>query len=94
MEVKIQEIADRAKSNSHRIERLEEHAERQDELIKAVAVMAEKQNKMDESLSEIKTDIKSIKEKPSKRWDSIVEKALLCIVAGLLGFVFVKLGLA
>ncbi len=94
MEVKLQEISDRAKSNSRRIEALEEHIERQDELIRSVAVMAEKQNEMDKSLGEIKSDIKQIKDKPANRWDSIVEKALLCVVAGLVGFIFVKLGLA
>ncbi|MDO5123655.1 MAG: hypothetical protein Q4D44_03190 [Eubacteriales bacterium] len=94
MEVKLQEIDDRSKSNSRRIEALEEHIERQDELIKSVAVMAEKQNEMDKSLGEIKSDIKQIKDKPAKRWDSIVEKALLCVVTGLIGYIFVKLGLA
>lgn len=94
MEVKMQEISDRTKSNTRRIEKIEEHLEKQDELIKSVAVMAEKQSEMESSLGEIKTDIKQIKDKPSKRWDSIVEKVLLCIVAGLVGYIFIKLGLA
>ncbi len=94
MEVKLQEVMDRAKSNTRRITALEEHAERQDELIKSVAVLAEKQSEMDKNLGEIKDDIKLIKDKPSRRWDAIVEKALLCIIAGLIGFIFVKLGLA
>lgn len=94
MEVKMQEIIDRSKSNTRRIEKIEEHLEKQDELIKSVAVMAEKQSEMESSLGEIKTDIKQIKDKPGKRWDSIVEKALLCIVAGLVGYIFIKLGLA
>lgn len=94
MEVKLQEIDDRARSNSRRIEALEEHIERQDELIRSVAVMAEKQNEMDKSLGEIKSDIKQIKDKPAKRWDSVIEKILLCIVTGIVGYIFVKLGLA
>ncbi len=90
----MQELSDRSKSNTRRIEKIEEHLEKQDELIKSVAVMAEKQSEMESSLGEIKTDIKQIKDKPLKRWDSIVEKALLCIVAGLVGYIFIKLGLA
>ena len=46
MEVKLQEVMGLAKSNKHRINKLEEQAERQDELIKAVAVMAEKQSEI------------------------------------------------
>ena len=94
MEVKLQEVMDLAKSNKHRINKLEEQAERQDELIKAVAVMAEKQSEMDKNLGEIKNDIKVIKDKPGKRWDAIVDKILLAIVAGLIGFILFKLGLA
>lgn len=94
MEVKLQEVMDLAKSNKHRINKLEEQAERQDELIKAVAVMAEKQSEMDKNLGEIKNDIKVIKDKPGRRWDSVIEKILLCIVTGIVGYIFVKLGLA
>lgn len=94
MEVKIQELSDLAKSNKRRIEKLEEHQEQQDKLLNTVSLIAQKQESMESSLGEIKTDIKQIKDKPGKRWDSIVEKALLCIVAGLVGYIFIKLGLA
>ena len=65
MEVKLQEVRDLAKSNQKRIDKLEEQTERQDELIKAVAVMAEKQSEMDKNLGEVKNDIKVIKDKPA-----------------------------
>lgn len=90
----MQELSDLAKSNKRRIEKLEEHQEQQDKLLNTVSLIAQKQESMESSLGEIKTDIKQIKDKPSKRWDSIVEKALLCVVAGLVGYIFIKLGLA
>lgn len=90
----MQELSDLAKSNKRRIEKLEEHQEQQDKLLNTVSLIAQKQESMESSLGEIKTDIKQIKDKPGKRWDSIVEKALLCIVAGLVGYIFIKLGLA
>lgn len=94
MEVKLQEVRDLAKSNQKRIDKLEKQSERQDELIKAVAVMAEKQSEMDKNLGEIKNDIKVIKDKPGRRWDAVVDKVLLAIVAGIVGFILFKLGLA
>ena len=94
VEVKYQEVLDRAKSNTRRIDKLEERADKNDELIKSVAVLAEKQSEMESSLGEIKTDIKSIKDKPGKRWDSIVEKALLAVVTGLIGYIFIRLGIS
>lgn len=90
----MQELSDLAKSNKRRIEKLEEHQEQQDKLLNTVSLIAQKQESMESSLGEIKTDIKQIKDKPGKRWDSIVEKALLCVVAGLVGYIFIKLGLA
>lgn len=93
MEIKLQETYDLAKSNKHRIEKLERESEDMHELIKTVAVMAEKQNEMGENLGEMKIDIKSIKEKPGKRWDAIVEKIIMLIIAALVGFILMKLGL-
>ena len=52
------------------------------------------QEDMDSDMKEIKADVKTLAGKPGQRWDSIVEKALLAIVAGLLGWVMVKLGIS
>lgn len=46
-----------------------------------------------ESLGALKSDIGELKQKPAKRWESIVDKVLMTIVAALLGFILFKLGL-
>lgn len=93
MEVKLQKAMDLAESNKRRIDKLEEHQEKQDKLLNTVALIAQKQESMEYSLGEIKNDIRQIKDKPGKRWDSIVEKILLAIITGLVAFVMYKLGL-
>ena len=49
---------------------------------------------MDTDLKEIKGDVKNIILKPAKRWDSIVEKAILAAVGVLVAYIAVKAGLA
>ena len=84
--------AQRSKSNTHRIDRLEERQDSLDKLVTSVAEMATKQNAMEGDISEIKSDVKKITEKSGLRWESIVDKIILAVVAAIVGAVMVKLG--
>ena len=59
-----------------------------------LAAIAQKQMDMDEDVKEIKTEVKAINLKPAKRWEGIVEKAILAAVSVLVAYMAVKLGLA
>ena len=86
-------VEDRSKSNSHRLKTVEEKQDAMTELVQSVAAMAQKQVDMDADLKEIKADVKYISQKPAKRWDSIVDKALLTAVGALVAYIAVQLGL-
>lgn len=94
LERRLSHVEDRAKSNTHRLTEVERRQEDMTELIQSVAVIAQKQTDMDEDLQEIKTDVKQLTAKPGKRWETIVEKALLAAVAGVVGYILFRLGLA
>ena len=94
LERRLSHVEDRAKSNTHRLTEVERKQEDMTELVQSVAVIAQKQTDMDEDLQEIKTDVKRLTGKPGKRWDSIVEKVLLALVTGVMGYILLKLGLA
>lgn len=64
------------------------------DLVQSVSAIAQKQSDMDTDLKEIKSDVKNITLKPAKRWESIVEKAILAVVGVLVAYVAVKVGLA
>ena len=81
------------KSNTKRLDKMEKVQETLTDLVKSVATIAQKQVDMDGDMKEVKADVKAIVGKPGKRWDSIVEKALLAIVSGLVAFVLFKLGI-
>lgn len=80
------------KQHQEDIERLERQQEDQTELVRSVAQIAQKQTDMGAELSEIKQDMKALAAKPGKRWDNIVEKALLAVVTGLIGYIMFRLG--
>lgn len=86
-------VEDRSKSNAHRLVKVEQAQEDMTELVRSVSAIAQKQTDMDADMKEIKADVKALSGKPAKRWESIVEKALLTAVAALVGWCLIRLGI-
>ena len=82
-------IESRCKSNTHRINELQEHQTALDRLATSVEVLATKQETVEGDVKEIKEDVKAITGKPGKRWDSLVDKALAAL-AGVWGWGYVE----
>ena len=93
-EHRLTAVEELAKGNKRRIEKVEKAQEDITALVESVASIAQKQKDMDSDMKEIKADVKSLSGKPAKRWESVVEKALLAIVAALVGWLMTRLGLA
>ena len=66
-------IESRCKSNTHRIDELQEHQSALDRLVTSVEVLATKQETVEGDVKEIKEDVKTITGKAGKRWDSLVD---------------------
>ena len=90
---RLVKVEERSKSNTHRIRELQEQQKNITELVQSVSAIAQKQSDMDTDLKEIKSDVKNITLKPAKRWESIVEKAILATVGILVAYVAVRMGL-
>ena len=93
IERRLTKVEDREKSNSYRLDEVEKRQEDITELVQSVATIAQKQNDMDSDVREIKTDVKALMAKPAKRWDTVVEKALLAVVGALVAFALARFGL-
>lgn len=89
----IAEIEQRSKSNTRRIEALEQEQAQIHDLVTSVALIAQKQNDIETSISEIKKDVKSITEKPAKWWDSVTMHIVTTIVGALVMYLLVRLGI-
>lgn len=82
------------KDYDRRLRAVEDQQKNITELVQSVSAIAQKQSDMDTDLKEIKSDVKNITLKPAKRWESIVEKAILAAVGVLVAYVAVKIGMA
>ena len=86
-------VEDRSKSNTRRIEELEKRQDNLDDLVSTVKVLATREENVENDVKEIKKDVKSLTDKPAKRWDGLVDKIILTIAAAVIGFVLAQLGL-
>lgn len=91
-EHRLTEVEDRAKSNSHRLDEVERRQNSLEELVGTVRVLALRLETVETNVGEIKRDVKELTGKPGKRWDAIVEKALLTVVGAILLYILARLG--
>ena len=59
-----------------------------------MAVINTKLQQIEDKLDDLSEDVKALKEKPSKRWESISAAVLQWVVTALLAYIAVKIGLA
>lgn len=93
MEHRMTAVEDRSRSNTKRLDEVEKRQDNLDELVSTVKVLAVREENVESDVKEIKTDVKSLKDVPSKRWNAIVEKALLVIVGAVITFIMSKIGI-
>ena len=91
--VKLQETTDRSTRNEGRIKKLESESAALHQLATSVAVMAEQLKTMNKSVSTLTNEVEELKEKPGKRWESVVSTVIVGIATALLGFLLAKFGL-
>lgn len=84
---------ERSKSNSHRIDQLEDWKKDQTELIKAVSQMAEKQNTIERDVGVIQKNVQALNEKAGKRWEGVVDKIISALVGGVIAWLLVQVGI-
>ena len=59
----------------------------------AVALIEERMTQIKEDTEEIKESVRELKDKPAKRWEGLVEKALWAICAAVIAFLLGRVGL-
>ena len=93
IQAKIVEIEQLSKSNTHRINDLEEDNRALHQLATSVEVLATKQETIEANVSEIKDDVKSLKAIPGGKWDALVKAVVTAIVGALVGFALAHAGI-
>lgn len=90
--LKLQEVVDRAARNEGRIKKLEGEHEVLQKLATSVAVMAEQIKTMNSNVQVLTGKVDKLEEKPSKRWDGMVDKIILTVAAAVVGFILAHFG--
>ena len=92
-ERRLTEVEERSKANSHRLDDVEKRQDNLDELVSTAKVLAVREENVESDVKEIKVDVKSLTDKPGKRWDGLIDKIVMVITAAIVGFFLAKLGL-
>lgn len=92
-EHRLTEVEDRSKSNSHRLDDLAKRQDNFDELVGTVKSLVVREENVENDVKEIKSDVKSLTQKPGQKWDSLMDKIILTIAAAVVGFILAKLGI-
>ena len=100
MAVKVAELEHRAKSNTRRIDKLEQQTEAIQSLATSVEVMVKEQSHQTEAIERIEKNVEKLdgkvevlEHKPSKRLDGIMEKVAITIISALIGFILAQIGI-
>lgn len=92
----IKDLADvqqRTHSNTRRIEVLEKGQADLNQLVTSVALIAQKQEQMEHGIEEIRGDVRTLLQKPARRWESIVEIVFKVVLTALITAALIKLGI-
>lgn len=92
-EKRLTAVEDRAKSNSRRLDDMEKRQDNLDELVGTVKVLAVREENVENDVKEIKSDVKSLTNKPAQKWDAFVDKIFFTVVGAIVGFILFKLGI-
>ena len=92
-EERLSKVEERSKSNSHRLDEVEKRQDNLDDLVSSVSVLATKQEHVESDVKEIKADVKTLTDKPGKRWDAIVDKIVWAVLAAVIAFLLGRIGL-
>ena len=86
-------VEDRSKSNAHRLDDMKKRQDDLDAIVSAVKVLSDREKRVEEDVKEIKSDVKELTGKSGKRWDAVVEKALLTAIGAILLGILAKIGI-
>ena len=92
-ERRLTQVEQRSKSNTHRLEKLEESTEAISRLATSMEVMASKQEQVADTVEKLDGKVTALEEKPIKRMDGLVDKIIWAICAAVIAFALAQIGL-
>lgn len=91
-ERRLSDVENRSKANQHRLDKVEKRQDELGDLVTSVRILAEREESVENDVKEIKQDVKKLTDKPAERWNSLVDKIVLAVATGIIGFILAKIG--
>lgn len=91
MLVTLSEVESRAKSNSHRIDRLERDAEALRRLAISVEVLAGEQKRLIEKIGSVDKKVGDLERLPRERWNSLVGYVISALCSSIITAILARL---
>ena len=92
-ERRLTAVEQRSKSNTHRIEKLEESTEAISRLATSMEVMVNKQEQVAQTVEKLDSKVSAIETKPIKRVDGLIDKMVWSVCAAVIAWMLARLGL-
>lgn len=92
-ERRLTEVEERSKSNSHRLDNVEQKQSEFGDLVSSIKELAVREQTVENDVKEIKTDVKNLTGKSGKRWDSVIDRIITAIVTALAAYFLARFGL-
>ena len=92
-ERRLTQVEQRSKSNTHRLEKLEESTEAINRLATSMEVMVSKQEQVAETVEKLDGKVTALEQKPAKRVDGLVDKIIWAVCASVITFLLARIGL-
>ena len=100
MAVKVTEVEHRARSNTRRIDKLEQTTDSIHSLAESIAVLVNEQKNQTACIERIETNmttldgkVEALEKKPGKKWETAVDIVFKLIVTAIVGLALAKIGL-
>lgn len=92
-ERRLADVEARAKSNQHRLDKVEKQQGEFVELVTSVKVLAEREQNVENDVKEIKNDVKTLTSKPGKKWEGLLDKITVALIGAIIGLLLSQIGL-
>lgn len=89
----LTEVDQRSRSNTHRLDKLEQNYEALNRLTVSVETMGVKLANLDKTMQKMDARMEEQEAKPGKRWDGLVTTLIGVIVGAVMAVVFTHIGL-
>lgn len=91
--VKIQHIEDEVAALSESLTKQSDMVKDIQQLSTSVSILANNMKSMLEEQQKQSERLQTLESKPAKRWDAIIDKIIMLVVAALVGALLIKLGI-